>query len=343
MTRIKKLFPHNVSEQAFITALVLLTAVSLGFWMQKSWGDQVVTSDPAFYEEVALNFLNGEGFTRDGLDSGMLPGYPFFLASVFRIAGHNLDAVRIAQGILFIFTVILTYQLGKMLVGVAVSRYASLFLAVFYPLPIVSSFLVREVLITFTLVFVAYALTKAYHTQKLKWLAISGLLLGLFVWVNDVSKFLIAPIFLAVLIMFRHTWSPKSLLVRSTLFIGTFSIFFGLAILYSISQYNSAGLSQRGMVLYYRAGVMEAIASNYPGHLVGHLFGYYFAEKLFPDMDIWRFREEGGYSLRGRELIEQGYSSFERDNIMFKEGLQKIKENPFAYAFMTVLDFISLN
>ena len=150
-------------------------------------------------------------------------------------------------------------------------------------------------------------------------------------------------VFLAFLIMFRNTGGLKSLLGRSALFIGAFSIFFGLAILYSINQYNSVGLSQRGMVLYYRAEIMESIASNYPGHLVGHLFGYYFAERLFPGIDVRLFREEGEYSLRGRALIEQGYSSFERDNIMFEEGLQKIKENPFAYAFMSGLDFLSLN
>ena len=98
-----------------------------------------------------------------------------------------------------------------------------------------------------------------------------------------------------------------------------------------------------GNILLMRANYAETLYKDYPAHLIGYTFGYYFAEKLYPDVDVHDFVDRSELFTREDELRQQGFSSIEINAITRKEAIKKIISMPHKYVSMMFLDFISLN
>ena len=91
-------------------------------------------ANPAFdyadYDRLALGLAHGAGFVGvDGPTAFRPPGYPFFLATVYRLSGDSLWAARAVNVALGVVTVWLTYLLMRRFFSEPIARKAALFTA----------------------------------------------------------------------------------------------------------------------------------------------------------------------------------------------------------------------
>lgn len=317
-----------------IVVLVFLVALASGFfWNQKMFG-QPIGSDQIFYDSVAQNLQQ---------ESGIEPFYPLFLAGIYAVFGHNYDAVRIIQIILVALTVVLAYLLAEKVFNKKIATWSSLAVALFYGLVNQAGNIATETLFTFLLVAAVYAVYRADSENKSFWF-LAGAALGLAALTRGIIQFL--PIFMAVNIFI--VYREKLPIKKIGLMAGVFLIGF-LAILLpwmAGNRLTNAGVAiapRGGGILFARAELMENIYADYPAHFIGHLFGYYFAQKIYPDVNSSVFRETPDTKQRINGLFKEGKNYGEIDGVLTFEAKNKIIGAPHKYILTSVLDFISFN
>jgi len=97
---------RQMARNKIVVFLFFIALISGFFWNQKMFS-QPIGSDQIYYDGIASDILNHGRFTFEGQDVFIEPFYPLFLAGIYAIFGHNYDAVRIIQIILFALTAVL--------------------------------------------------------------------------------------------------------------------------------------------------------------------------------------------------------------------------------------------
>jgi len=104
----------NLVSKRRIPALIwiLLVAAALRLvWVMYS--PVLPVSDFEDYRRLAVSIVEGEGYAYHGQPTAYRPvGYPLFLAGVFWLSGSSEMAAKLAQVLLGVLTVYLTYHLG---------------------------------------------------------------------------------------------------------------------------------------------------------------------------------------------------------------------------------------
>jgi 4-amino-4-deoxy-L-arabinose transferase-like glycosyltransferase len=163
------------------------------------WGD--------WWSELGLRLAGGEGFWVanpffDGprFYSWRLPGFPFFLAAIYRIFGHSFFAAKIGLAFLSSLSVILTFFIGKNLINERGGFIAALTF-VFYPPAIFwTGFLAPETLSTTIILTLFLALILGEKTKKIYLFFISGIFLGVGILTRSVFLVILPTIILWLLI-----------------------------------------------------------------------------------------------------------------------------------------------
>ena len=123
----------------FSAALAALFLLSLAFRLiyihdlkTYEFNDRLLL-DPKAYDDRAVSILED----RDETDRPcyQAPLYPWILAGVYRVAGHDYDAVRLVQAFLGALTVVLIASLGARLFGTVAGLTAGLTAALYGPFP----------------------------------------------------------------------------------------------------------------------------------------------------------------------------------------------------------------
>ena len=129
-------------------------------------GHEVPPQDTPDYDEIALNLLRGEGFVArqnwfgHEMRSWRTPFYPFFLASIYQLAGYSHFVVKVAQALVGAGSVVLVYELaGKLRPHIAPT--AGLCAAFYGPLVASSNEVMSEVWFTFWILLAAWQLVGA--------------------------------------------------------------------------------------------------------------------------------------------------------------------------------------
>jgi len=330
-----------------IIFLIFFVALTSGFfWNQKMFG-QPIGSDQTLYDSVAKNLLSGRGFTYQGQEAGIEPLYPLFLAGIYGVLGHNYDAVRIVQIILFALTVVFIYFLAEKVFNKKIAIWSFLAVALFYGLANQAGNITTEILFTFLIILFVYALFKYFHNSNygsIWWLAVSGIVLGLAALTRGIVQFL--PLFIAVniFIVYRRKLPIKKISLAAGIFIAGFLlVLIPWVARNRLTNVGVAIVPRGGEILYARAELMENLYTNYPAHFIGHLFGYYFSQKIYPDVSSAAFRETPITEQRVGNLLKEGKSYAEIDRILTVEAKNKIFGTPHKYILMSLLDFISFN
>jgi len=109
--------------------------------------------DSAEYDALGLRLAQGHGYVdAHGHPTALRPpGYPVFLAAVYRVAGHDLMAVRIVQAFLGAGICLLVYVIARRCFGQAVAVASSLGCGLYLPLVVSTSDIMTELLFTFLL------------------------------------------------------------------------------------------------------------------------------------------------------------------------------------------------
>ena len=169
-------------------------------------------NDDSVYDALAVNLVEGHGFSMSRVPPyepmpTRPPGYPAFLAAVYGVVGHHVDAVRLAQILLGSATCVLIYVLARRLVAptgavLAAALYATLPAAAHYP-----SLILTESLHAFLLTATVYLMYRCLEDDgdTMGWYAACGLVLGVAVLVRPDYQLLLVPLVGVALLLKRWT------------------------------------------------------------------------------------------------------------------------------------------
>jgi len=330
-----------MAGKKIILFLFIISILSGFFWNQKIFG-QPITSDQLLYDGVALDILNNSRFTYEDKETFIEPIYPLFLAQIYAIFGHNYNIVRVIQIILFAITVTFVYLLGKELFNEKIAVASSLATALFYGIANQAGNIMTESVFILEIVLFSYFICRASLERRTVWFILAGLFLGLAVLTRGIVQFLPLLIGANIFIVFWKRESLKVAILKSGIFFLFFFIILMPWLVYN--QQDTHGVVPRGGdLLSARAETMEKLYPDYPQHLIGHLFGYYFAQKINPQLDDSAFRDTPQTDQRIKDLANAGKSYSEINLILTEEAQKTIKHNFHKYILTSTLDFISFN
>jgi hypothetical protein len=170
----------------------------------------VLRHDARDYELHAQSIAVGEGYSRHvayGRPTAFRPpGYPYFLAGVYRVAGvqrakasRRIHVARVAQAVVGAAVVALIGALGTLLWGPRTGVIATALAAVYVPLILIGGAVMSEPL--FVVAMLAAVIAAVVHRRsahRFRWAVLSGVLLGLAVLTRANALILIVPLAFAV-------------------------------------------------------------------------------------------------------------------------------------------------
>lgn len=325
-----------------IIILFLFAVISGFFWNQKIF-NQPISSDQVIYDGIAGDVVTNGTFTYQGQETASEPIYPLFLAGIYKIFGHNYNIVRIIQIVLFAITVCLLFALALPIIGFRLALGAGLFTSAYYPLVNQAGLLLQEILFTFLLVVLVYTLYQAC-ARGVKWWFISGMILGLATLTKGSIQFFFVFVVGYIIYIYWGKISFRAIGARALLFLLGLIIIVSPWLMREKFMGGELGIAPRGgSTLLILTEVTERMSQNYTGNLMGFLFGYYFSQKIYPDINPVAFRDFSKSEQHIKDLANDGKSLREMDTILLKEAKDYIIHNPHKYAYMAVLNFINLN
>jgi 4-amino-4-deoxy-L-arabinose transferase-like glycosyltransferase len=130
-----------------------------------------VFADMQEYFDRAVHLANTGTLVHDAF---RVPGFPIFIAAVFKVFGQTLLPVRLVQALLGTGTVALTYLVARRIVSSRAAIMASATVAIYPALLLYSVYLMAETLFSFLIVLAALL-----WLTRLRWAsAFAGLVLG---------------------------------------------------------------------------------------------------------------------------------------------------------------------
>ncbi|KKS44910.1 MAG: Glycosyl transferase, family 9 [Candidatus Azambacteria bacterium GW2011_GWB1_42_17] len=336
-----------MSRNKGIIVLIFFIAILSGiFWNQKIFG-QPISSDQLGYDGIAMDILSSGRFTSQGQSTFREPGYPLFLAAVYKIFGHNFDTVRYIQIIIFGLLVVIIYLLAENIFGRNVAIFSSLSVAFFYGLANQSGLITTELLFAFLLSLFAYSIYKASAEDGNNWLVFSALVLGGATLVRGVAEFLFFLVIVNLFIIYKNKISYKKIFYK----IAIFTIcFFMVLTPWLVKNKFKNGISVSSFTGYYLLLQTERIKELYPhysGHFIGYFLGYYVSERLNfdtgPGDNKYFSYFESPIQSRIAQLIAAGYDYGDISNVFTKEALPQIVKHPVQFLSVSALNFFSFN
>ncbi|MBI3321934.1 MAG: glycosyltransferase family 39 protein, partial [Candidatus Omnitrophica bacterium] len=160
-------------------ALIIRLAFVLGYPQVE------VTADAAAYDHEASQLLRGRGILSEAwagrVHIAKGPGYPLFLAAIYRVFGYHHTAVRVVQALISVAAVWLIYALGTMVFHHEVGLVAALLAAVYPPFISYPGWLLTETLSVLLLLGFVCCLLRAMRGTRLMPWAVTGVIGGLLV------------------------------------------------------------------------------------------------------------------------------------------------------------------
>ena len=176
-----------------------------------------IRGDAKKYEEIGWNIASGRGFSLTWEGNRILPTaqvvgplYPLFIALVYKVAGHQPDAVRLLQCFLGVLVCLVLYELGRLLFDSNIGLLVAGFGAV-YPLLIRHSyfggpvFLMTENLFALLLFLSVLALVHVQRYPTFSNQLVAGLCLGLSALTR--ASILAFPVALFIWLGLLRRWS----------------------------------------------------------------------------------------------------------------------------------------
>jgi 4-amino-4-deoxy-L-arabinose transferase-like glycosyltransferase len=208
------------------TALAVVCIVALA--VRLLWATTVhaiPVSDFSYYYTKAISLVHGLGYTTSGRVPTAFwpPGYPFFLAGVFRVFGVSLVAAKAANIVLWTVTAALAYVLGLRLGGRLTAVVAGLVVALFPEFIFYANLTASENLfVPLSLgALVAFSpAEKLAAPPSWKRAMIAGLLLGCAVLVRSTAVLVPALMALTLVVWFRS----RAALISATVLLLSFAI-----------------------------------------------------------------------------------------------------------------------
>jgi Dolichyl-phosphate-mannose-protein mannosyltransferase len=165
-----------------ISLIAALHALFFIWYQRPDWNTQ--WTDQGGYRQLGEVLANTGKFTRYPDSPTFVPevirtpGYPLFVALVYRIAGVHQLPVALAQMALFVGICLLVYATARMLAPPSLALAASAVTALYPPIPFFGALVLTEVLATFLFTAGMWAVVRAVHHRSAGMFAFAGFLFG---------------------------------------------------------------------------------------------------------------------------------------------------------------------
>jgi 4-amino-4-deoxy-L-arabinose transferase-like glycosyltransferase len=294
-------------QLALCMAWVLALTLNLASAVLRPGG----SPDTERYDRIGWNLAQGHGYTASAAppyqpDIFRAPGYPAFLALVYRFAGHDLTAVRVVQAVLLSFLVPLTYFLAHRCFDPPTARL-SVFLAALYPYywTYAGSALSDGLAVLLTAAMMALLVLSL--ERPLGWALLAGIGLGLLCLFKPAM--LLFPVFAAAIYALqRRPWAG-----RATVYL--------VGAMLVVCPWTARNFAVTGQVVPLAAGGGLML---YAG-VAGAAYGY--------DLNEFHQRVElGDKRLQDEQHEEDPARVLALDESMKADALRLIRGYPLAYA-----------
>jgi 4-amino-4-deoxy-L-arabinose transferase-like glycosyltransferase len=306
--------------------LIICVALLAQFLINLVFLDGALRGDEIQYHRLAVNLMEGKGFTIDGRNPSVdrTPGYPLFLAGVYSVFGpSSKGVVRGLQALLWAGACILFYWIGAKAFGQDTGFLGALFISAYPPLAAMASFLQTEVLFTFLLALSLAVLILAFQRERLEWYALTGLILALTTYVRPTTAFLI-PFLMVVLAFWRRGSAWRMVRGLGLAFLIMILVF----VPWTVRNYKRFGMF---IPLSNMGGITFWVGSYIPGG------GYYDNSstqyelvRLIAKAQGVQFTEGDLRSPEWRQSILVSYSP-EVDRVLLSEAWGNIRRDPIGY------------
>jgi tetratricopeptide (TPR) repeat protein len=162
-----------------------------------------VAGDGQQYDAWALGIAKGQW-----IGSGIFyqtPLYPYLLAVVFKLVGHHLMAVRVAQAVLGATSCTLLGLAGRRFFSKSVGIVAALLLAIYPPAIFFDGLIQKSSLDLFLMTLMLFLLGEFLFRPHWKWLIAAGVAMGAFVLNRENAGILYPIIVVWLIVWFRQT------------------------------------------------------------------------------------------------------------------------------------------
>lgn len=321
--------------------LIFLVSLCAGLVFFMIFGHHPISGDAAQYDAIAWNMASGHGYSLSTEapyipTNWREPGYVFFLYLLYKLFGHNLQAVYIAQMFLFAASCVLVFSITKNIFDKRIAKISAFLTALCPTLANYTIILYSESFFIFLLVLSVYSVMKAKDTQSVKWYIVSGIIIGLMTLCKVAMLFFIIPVLLYL--------SGRSL--KILLLFLSFSIPLVLWGARNHAVYGTFNLAGKGdTILLIRAYKAEYSFQQIKKAAVYNV-SEYLGSRLFPDPKInardFQFQDDRRVGDEYRELIRQGKSEAEANNDIRKKAISIIQNHPVGYLREMPLELLKL-
>jgi len=176
-----------------VAVLALAAALRLG-WVLLIPNSQY--SDSVWYSGAAANLASSGMYGLDGPSAWFPPGYPFFLAAIYRVVGHSEFAGKLGNVAIGVALTGFTYLLGRLLQGEIVGLVGAALIAVWPNLIFSTGILGSDLLAACGFVAALWLGMRGTTGPGPAWARalVLGLLIGWMVLVRPVSLILLASL-----------------------------------------------------------------------------------------------------------------------------------------------------
>lgn len=297
-------------------------------WLRISQTPQLtVTGDGVGYEQVARNLLKGVGFSMETAppylpDMIRTPGYPLFIAAIYRIFGYRPEMVTLAQNLLSVGLLLVGYLLARRLFGLKAAMFATILMALDVGAIILANVTLTETLFIILFVSVTYCLFRSFDSPRgMAWIAGAGLLLGLATLVRPASLYLVVVLLPLIWWTMRYSWQEKG--VRTIIFVVVF-----LLVLAPWSYRNFRVFGSPNITL-----AVQSITLNIHASYIRAGLNHTTLAEEEP-----RIPEQVRQELGGRTVGVQ-----EMDELIRAKAIAEIMQHPVEYVFLYIKSmFITL-
>ena len=163
-----------------IVLIALAHAALFIVYQRPDW--EVAWSDQGGYQQLGAAMARSGEFTRFPESPVFIPevirtpGYPAFVAVIYRLFGERTLPVAIAQGVVFAFICLIVYAIAKRVAGDRAATVAAVMTALFPPLPYYGALVLTEVWTTFMMVLACLVCLRAMQHDRFRDFILAGAL-----------------------------------------------------------------------------------------------------------------------------------------------------------------------
>jgi hypothetical protein len=185
-----------------VVLIALLHAAFFIVYQRPDWDVPDAWTDQGGYRQLGAAMARSGEFTRYPDSPTFIPevirtpGYPAFVAVVYRVFGVSTLPVAVAQAFVFVLICFIVYALTSRVAGDRAAMVAAIMTALFPPLPYYGALVLTEVWTTFVLMMAMYDCMRAVQGGRTRDFVFAGVLFSLTTIVRP--AFILLPFGLAV-------------------------------------------------------------------------------------------------------------------------------------------------